>query len=185
MILKTTMRLIIFLFLVSSNFIFGQTIFSTQEGNVQFQSDAPLEIITAKSSQLKGAIDINNRTFAFTVNIKSFNGFNSPLQQEHFNENYLESHLYEEASFTGKIIEKIDLSKHGEYTIRAKGKLNIHGVEQERIIKSKIIINEMQFEIESFFTVYLSEHDILIPKIVSQKIAEEIKVKIECNLIQN
>ena len=171
--------------LLFTNIVSSQTIFSTQEGIIRFQSEAPLETITATSSLLKGAIDIKNRTFAFTVNIKSFNGFNSPLQKEHFNENYLESHIYEEATFIGKIIEKVDLSKDGEYTIRAKGKLNIHGIEQERIIKSQITINDNQFKIESFFTIYLSEHGILIPKIVSQKIAEEIKVKIECDLIQN
>jgi len=60
------------------------------------------------------------------------------LQKEHFNENYLESDKYPEASFKGKIIEDIDLDKDGEYEVRAKGELTIHGIMQERIIKANI-----------------------------------------------
>jgi hypothetical protein len=53
--------------------------------------------------------------------MRSFQGFNSPLQKEHFNENYVESDKFPEASFKGKIIEDQDLTVDGTYELRAKG----------------------------------------------------------------
>jgi hypothetical protein len=157
-------------------------IFTSLSGQIKFRSEAPLELIRAASSELKGLIDISKNTFAFKVSIRSFEGFNSPLQKEHFNENYLESESYPEASFAGKIIEDIDYSKDGIYTVRAKGRLNIHGVEQERIIRCTLEIKEGKLSLKSAFTVLLNDHNIPIPKVVSEKLANEIKVEIDCIL---
>lgn len=155
-----------------------QTLFVAKKGKVYFKSDAPLELIEATSDALKGAIDTKKRTFAFSISMSSFEGFNSPLQKEHFKENYLETSKYPKATFKGKIIEKVDLSKNGTYNIRAKGTMNIHGVAQERIIKSAVTVKNGTFKVQSNFTVLLADHDISIPKIVYQKIAEEIEVTI-------
>lgn len=169
--------------LLCNNFFFTErSIFLTNKGKVSFESNAPLELIKAKSNKLKGAIDTKNNTFAFSINIDSFNGFNNPLQREHFQENYLESDKIPKAIFTGKIIEDINWKKNGKHEIRAKGKLQIHGIERERIIKSDIRINNDRIHINAKFTVLLAEHAIDIPKIVHQKIAKEIKVKIEAEL---
>ncbi len=153
-----------------------------QSGKVHFKSEAPLEIIEASSRKLKGAVDAGKKTFAFSVEMESFQGFNSPLQRTHFNENYMESAVFSTATFTGKIIEDIDFSKDGEHVVRAKGKLVIHGVEQERIIKSNVKIAGGKMTVTSNFTVLLEEHNISIPKIVYQKIAEEIAVDLEMDL---
>ena len=117
-------------------------LFETKKSLVSFVSDAPLELIKASSKELRGFLDPEKRTFAFIIPSKSFEGFNSPLQQVHFSENYIEASKYPEASFKGKIIEQVDLSTDGEYQVRAKGALNIHGVEQERIIRVKIKLNK-------------------------------------------
>jgi polyisoprenoid-binding protein YceI len=154
----------------------------TYSGEVKFKSDAPLELITAASDKLRGAIDTEKRTFAFSIEMNTFEGFNSPLQREHFNENYLETQRYPKATFTGKIIEDLDLTKPGTYEVRAKGTLSIHGIARERIIKSQVRVDENGIHIESYFTVLLEEHDISIPKIVYQKIAEEIEVWINATL---
>lgn len=155
------------------------SLFEVAGGYIHFTSDAPLELIEARSDQLRGLIDPEKNTFAFSVPMNSFEGFNSPLQKEHFNENYLESPKYPKATFAGKIIEDIDYTQDGEFTIRAKGRMNIHGVEQERIIRSRIRIEGGKLTVNSEFTVLLKEHNIAIPRIVYQKIAEEIKVVIE------
>lgn len=157
-------------------------VFATQTGRVHIRSDAPFELIEAWSDQLRGVIDVEKRTFAFAVEIRTFEGFNSPLQREHFNENYMESDRFPRATFTGKIIEQIDLSREGEWTVRAKGKLFIHGVEQERIIRSRIVRQNDELVISSYFTVLLAEHDIEVPKIVNQKIASEIEVRVDAVL---
>lgn len=154
-------------------------LFRLSAGGIQFKSDAPLEVIQASSEELRGLIDPQKRSFAFSVPMNTFQGFNSPLQQEHFNENYLESSKYPNATFSGKIIEDIDFEAIGEYTIRAKGILKIHGIEQERIIKSKLSIRDKSLEVIADFSVLLEDHNITIPKIVYQKIAEEIQVQVK------
>ena len=153
-----------------------------ENGKITFKSDALLEVILAKSNKLRGAIDPVNNTFAWSVEIRSFEGFNSALQKEHFNENYLESTKYPRATFVGKIIEKVDFQKDGSCSIRAKGKLWVHGVEQERIIKSTLEVKGGKLMVRSTFTVPLSDHNISIPKIVHQKIAEQIEVTVEATL---
>ena len=158
-------------------------IFKTTKGSIKFISEAPLETISAVSENLKGVIDTSTKSFAFTVTVKSFNGFNSKLQQEHFNENYLESVKYPSATFTGKIIEEVDFSQPGVYPVRAKGALTIHGVKQERLIKAQIEISKKSLLITSKFIVALADHDITIPRVVYQKIAPEIEVVVKADLI--
>jgi hypothetical protein len=156
--------------------------FKTTEGKINFRSDAPLELIKASSNDLVGVIDTARKGFSFKVPISSFEGFNSRTQREHFNENYMQTEKYPEASFKGKIIEDVDLTADGVYTVRAKGILNIHGVEKERIIKSDIVVKNGNVNIKTNFTVLLSDHDIPIPKVVYQKLANEIKVEVAANL---
>jgi polyisoprenoid-binding protein YceI len=160
----------------------GQERFGITQGTVSFVSDAPLEQITATSKALKGVIETTTSTFAFTIDISSFQGFNSPLQRVHFNENYMESDDYPLATFAGKFIEDIDLSVNGSYDLRVKGKLNIHGVEKERIIKSTILIEDGTMHITSNFTVLLEDHEIRIPKVVLQKIAKVVNVEVSAML---
>jgi len=157
-------------------------LFRTNSGEIFFRSDAALELIEANSNQLRGIIDISKGTFAFAVKVSSFEGFNNGLQREHFKENYMDISKYPSATFSGKIIERIDFSVDGRYEIRAKGKLNIHGVKRERIIKSVLEKKGNQFYIKSYFTVLLKEHNITIPRIVNQKIAEEIQIQINATL---
>lgn len=158
--------------------------YKVSTGSISFRSEASLELIKAQSNELKGIFLTEKKQFAFIVSIKSFKGFNSPLQQEHFNENYLESNKYPTASFEGKVIEDVDFSKDGVYALRAKGNLSIHGVVQERIVKSEISIKNGNISIKSNFTVLLTDHNIPIPKVVHEKLASEIKVEIKADLIK-
>lgn len=146
------------------------------EGSINLVSNAQLELIKASSQKLSGLLDLTDRQFAFSIEIKSFEGFNSNLQREHFNENYLESDKYPKATFSGKIIEAIDFSTAGEHEVRAKGELVIHGKTQVRMIKAKLVIANDKIRVSSSFKVPLTDHDISIPRIVSQKIATEIDV---------
>ncbi len=160
----------------------AQQIFTTKTGNASFVSDAPLELIKASSDELYGAVNLDERTFVFTISNKSFTGFNSPLQQEHFYENYMEIQQYPSSTFQGKFIENIDPVSDQEQVVRAKGILNIHGVEQERIIRGTIRIKDNTAIIRAEFTVPLEDHGIKIPRVVYQKIAEVIDIKIEAEL---
>lgn len=149
-----------------------------ENGKVSFLSEAPLELIRAKSDRLRGAIDRAQNTFAFAVDIHSFKGFNSDLQREHFHENYMQTEKMPIASFSGKFIDPVDFTVNGSYVVRAKGIFSIHGVQKERIIKGVINVGSNSIDVDAVFTVKLEDHDIKVPKIVYEKIAEEIRVEI-------
>jgi polyisoprenoid-binding protein YceI len=157
-------------------------VYLTRNGTASFVSNAPLEIIKAESKEVSGAINLADNEFIFTIDNNSFKGFNSALQQEHFYENYMETQLYPASSFKGKIIEKIDVNSTVEQEVRAKGILDIHGVSQERIIKGTVKITGDKMLLKADFTVLLEDHLIKIPKVVNQKIAEAIEVKISTEL---
>jgi hypothetical protein len=161
---------------LSLNLTHAQQKYNLTKGQISFTSNAELEVIKASSDQPRGLIDPLTNHFAFTVDIKTFKGFNSELQREHFNEKYMESEKFQRARFSGKIIEQIDFSMNGTYEIRAKGELEIHGQKQTRIIRGKITVKDSIVKIETHFTVPLSDHSISIPSIVQQKIATEIDV---------
>jgi polyisoprenoid-binding protein YceI len=182
--LKRIFILFYLMILLSSSAFAPQLFYNVSIGSITFRSDAALELIKASSNQLKGIFDPVKKQFAFSINIRSFSGFNSPTQQEHFNENYLESDKFPHASFEGKIIEDIDFHRDGLYYIRAKGNLNVHGVVQERIIKCELNIKNKIVNIKSNFTVLLSDHNITIPKVVHEKLASEIKLEVKAEMIE-
>jgi YceI-like protein len=165
-----------------SRIIIAQDVFITENAEVVFISEAPLEIIIASSKTMKVGIDLTKKTFTFVINNNSFEGFNSDLQREHFLENYIQAHQYSSSTFEGKIVEDFDLSKDGQYLIRAKGTMNIHGVSVERIIKSTLIKEGDSLQIFSEFSLPLEEHNIKIPRLVNQKIAKVILIKVEAGL---
>lgn len=174
--------------LFSQLFSFGQDnnegIYKTENGNVVFKSDAPLELIRAESNELKGIIDSQKRTFIFQVKVVSLQGFNSKLQQEHFYENYMETDKFPYIRFKGKLVEHIDFTEEGEFSIRAKGIFSIHGIEKEEIIKALIRIGKNKISIQSEFQISLEDYNIKIPHVVFQKIAEEIDVSIDVELLK-
>jgi YceI-like domain len=180
------MLLNIFYFLIGVNAAVAQVsnIYSIKKNLIAFHSNTRTELIKASSTQLKGIIDAGKRTFAFSVAVKTFDGFNSPLQKEHFDENYLESDRYPTASFSGHIIEEDDFTKDGIYNIRAKGKFILHGVEQERILQGDLVVKNGVIKLNCIFTVLLAEHDIKIPRIVHEKLASEIKVTVSAEFTQ-
>jgi len=156
---------------------------ATEKGEINFVSNAELELIKAVSNKLRGVVDLATNHFAFSVQVNSFEGFNSELQREHFNEKYIESEKFPRMTFRGKIIEQVDFSTDGIYEVRAKGDLDIHGQTQTRIIKSRIIIDEGLIRIEASFKVPLADHNISVPRIVNQKIATEIEVVLKANMM--
>jgi polyisoprenoid-binding protein YceI len=181
MLARFLILLIVVVFSVSGNA--QPYMYEGTRGTVSFRSNAPRELISSVSHELTGIIDIKEKTFAFRVRIASFEGFNNELQQEHFDESYMETARYPNATYTGKIIEDIDLTKDGEYTIRAKGKMKIHGVELEKIIKTKVTVKGGKVVAQSDFTISLSDFDIKIPRVVYDKLAHEIKVKVFTTLL--
>lgn len=179
--LPIKIELLLFFCLLGLNSSFAQRLHCLK-GLLWFTSDAPLESIKATTKTINAVVDLAKNEFALSVPVKSFVGFNSPLQMEHFNENYMESNRFPLATFSGKIIERIDVEHDLKGTFRAKGILDVHGVKQERIIKCTISANDKVYMVKSDFDILLEDHQVSIPRIVHQKIAEKIMIHIEMTL---
>lgn len=175
---------IILLCYFTAIFTFAQSKPYLGSGTVSFISEAPLEVIKATSSDLKGIIDLKAGTFAFTFPVNTFQGFNSPLQKEHFNEYYLETAKFPKSTFTGKFIGLKDCSDSCKKTLFAKGKLNIHGVSKIVTIPLSFEKNDLSISINANFETALRDYGISIPKILEAKIATIIKVEVTATFNQ-
>ncbi len=157
-------------------------IYSTSTGKVSFFSKTPVEDIEALSSTVVTLLNTKTGDVVMKIANTSFI-FPNKLMQEHFNEKYMESELYPNSTFAGKINETIDYTKDGSYDVTVTGKLNIHGVEQLRTIRGKVIIKGGTIQLLSDFMVKNADHKIKIPELVMAKIAEELAVKVDVILV--
>lgn len=159
---------------------FAQEFYKVEDANVEFFSSAPLEDIQAVSE--KGISVINSRTgeISFSVDMRSFE-FKKALMQEHFNEEFVESHKYPKATFKGNIRDYVDLSKSGDHDVLLQGTLEVHGKSRKRQIPATLRIVNGNIELYSKFEVACEDHDIKIPKILWKNIAEIVQVEIKAN----
>ncbi len=162
---------------ISCIFAFAQSTFVSKNVKADFFSKTAIEDISAKNTTGTSVYLPNKGDIQFSLGIKAFT-FPIALMQEHFNENYMESDKFPTASFKGKLDKVIDLSKDGEYDVKATGKLLIHGVEKDRIIDGKVIVKNGIPSMTTSFKVKCVDHDIDIPKIVTAKIAESLDVNV-------
>lgn len=160
--------------------------YKCQRGQVRFTSVKTLETIKASNNNLRGIVDAQNGQFHFVVPIVQFEGFNSPLQKEHFNENYLESDRYPEASFHGHIIESFRWDTPAKLSVRAKGDFTLHGVVQAMLLFAEIqIFSSEEIRVRCKFQLSLLDFGIKIPRMVHKKLAELIEVEVDCRLIKS
>jgi TATA-box binding protein (TBP) (component of TFIID and TFIIIB) len=153
----------------------GQT-YSLEKSKITFFSEAPIENIDATTTTARGIFKENEAQIAFSVPIKTFR-FKKSLMQEHFNENYLESDKYPNATFSGIILNYDPHKEKQEVT--ALGKMTIHGITKEVSLKGIIEKHNNKIMINSNFKVKLEEYDIKIPKVVFYNIAEVVDVDAE------
>ena len=155
----------------------AQEVFQSKAMNVSFFSSTAMEDIDAKTANATSVISTAKNDILFMIQVKSFI-FKSSLMQEHFNENYLESDKFPDAKFIGKINENIDWKKDGTYNVTVSGKLTMHGVNKDRSIPGTITIKGSTVTVNSQFDVLCKDHNIKIPSVLSEKVAELVNVKV-------
>jgi hypothetical protein len=156
-------------------------IFIAKNCEISFFSSSPLEDIEAVNKACKPIINTATGDVQMKIVISAFQ-FEKPLMQEHFNENYMESEKFPNAIFKGKINEKVDWAKDGEYKVTVTGKLMIHGVEKERTIDAMIKVKGSEINSTSKFKIHIADHGIKVPSLYVQNIAEDVEVKLNATL---
>lgn len=142
---------------------------------IAFFSETKMENIDAVNSVSKPVLNTKNGTFAVKAAQTAF-VFKSAFMQEHYNENYVESEKYPYATFTGKINETVDYTKNGITNVTITGNLEMHGVTKPRTISGTIEIKDGIIIMNSKFDVKVADHDIKVPSLYVEKIAEVIQV---------
>jgi polyisoprenoid-binding protein YceI len=157
--------------------------FFTREGKVSFFSSAPMEKIEAFNRQATAVVDLSSGAMEFAVLIKAFQ-FEKALMQEHFNENYMESTKYPKATFKGSVVEpsRINLQKDGVYSVVVKGKLTIKDVTKDVETEGVFTVSKGLLSATAGFRVAVADYHIEIPKLVAEKIAKIVDVKVDVAL---
>ena len=143
-----------------------------QNSKIEFYSYAPLEDIQAVNTESVGAIDIESGEFIIKIPVNAFE-FPNKLMQKHFNDSYLETDIYPECIFRGKLNEN-----------SASGEITLHGVTKKIEIPISKTINEEKIIISTDFKILLKDHKIKIPRLLFQNIAEEIEIKVSSEFIK-
>jgi len=168
--------------LFTSNIIFAQSKYFTRSGSLTFFSKTPVENIEAKNNQASSIFDTESGEIALSAQMKGFE-FEKALMQEHFNENYVESHKYPKATFKGKITDfSLQSISDTPVEVEVVGILNIHGVDKEVTAIGTIAKQAENFRAQSTFFVSAADFDIKIPAAVINNIADQIEVTVELQL---
>jgi hypothetical protein len=155
----------------------------TRSGEIKFDASMPdLVEIAATNSGASCIFDKITGEFVALALIKSFK-FKSPLMEEHFNENYMESSKFPKATFKGKIANFDATKLNGtKSSYELEGDLTIHGVTKKIKTKITLVENAGKVIATSNFSVKCKDYAIEIPSLVKEKFSENIIVSLDFSL---
>lgn len=163
--------------LVFSTVAFSQKMM-TRSGEIKFDATVPgaLDPVIGTSNTVSSIFDKATGDFVVQGLVKSFK-FKSPLMEEHFNENYMESDKFPKTSFKGKVVAYD--GKTGTYDV--EGELTIHGVTNK--VKAKMTVTAgAKTSISGTFVVKLSDYKLEVPAMAKKTLAETAKISIKLEL---
>jgi polyisoprenoid-binding protein YceI len=160
--------------LLSLNNINAQVL-SFDHGKVEFYTKTVLSDIDAITEKAVVKLDTKTGSIEVSIEINSFE-FEYEMMQEHFNEEYLESDKFPQATFKGKILQDVS-SFEEEIDIDASGELTIHGITKEIRIKANIS-KAKDFTLVKFkIPVTFKDFNVEEPSILSKSVAKDVEVK--------
>jgi len=168
--------LTILIFLV--NISFAQKEMTTTIGIVKFEASVPLyEDVAATNKNVSCDLNLKTGALSSEVQMKDFE-FKLSLMKEHFNNKYLETDRYPNATFKGTIEgfnwNSIDVNPKEFYL---KGVLKIHG--KSKKISTIVLLKktENKLELVTDFKINVKDFNIKIPELLSMKVAETVKIE--------
>jgi polyisoprenoid-binding protein YceI len=152
----------------------------TRDAYVRFFSTTPIEDIEGITKQASSVLDTKTGAIAFKIPMKSF-FFEKALMQEHFNENYVESDKFPNASLKASVENwnSFYSSDNTELETQIEGEITIHGVTKPLKVPAKFTKKGENILLDCDFEVATADFDIEIPAAVRNKIAEKISVTVK------
>jgi hypothetical protein len=168
---------------ISASSLMAQDKYFTKSGRINFLSKAPLENIDGNHKSVTCVLDSKTGNMQFAVLMKGFE-FEKALMQEHFNENYVESHKFPKAEFKGQVVNNTEITyaKDGTYSARVKGTLTMHGQSKEVETIGSVVVKAGKLQASAEFTVLLSDFKIEVPKVVKDNVSNTVKINVDCSL---
>ena len=118
--------------------------------------------------------------------MKTFH-FNNALLEEHFNENYLHTDKFPNATFKGKLtgFTADMLTKDGVYNISSEGTVSLHGVTKNFKSPVKLTVKGKTATFNCVFKIKAEDYNIDIPGLVKPKLADETPLEATINFQLN
>lgn len=165
-------------------FIVGRSkgqVFKTSNGKILFVSKTDFETFDATNNKVIAAVTSSGK-IQFRVPINAFI-FDQALMQTHFQENYMESSKYANASFKGGVVdpEGFKLSSKVQQ-VKVAGVFNIHGVDKEEEVTGTLQKTKNGVELKAKFSIQISDYGIEIPKNNINDISNVINIEVDCKL---
>lgn len=150
-------------------------IWVTEKGWVRMFSDATLEDIEAWHRKPQVVYRNSDHKLIIKLPVSQFD-FKNQTMEDHFNEHYMETAQFPNATFDGTMSEQT-----GGAAI-AKGNLTMHGVTKPVEIKGTTQNLNGKMILKGAFKVKTADYGIKIPELLFEKIAEEIDITFEFTL---
>jgi len=167
--------LLAFAFIFITNLIKAQT-YKTRDGYIFFNpnKDQTHKDYAADSKEATAVLKVETSEVALLVPMKTFH-FNNALLEEHFNENYLESNKYPNATYKGTLkgFTKDMLTKDGVYNITSEGQVTLHGVTKPFTSPVKLEVKGKTATFNCVFKIKAEDYNINIPALVKPKLSDE------------
>ena len=174
------------LFIIIS--LIGAQTYKTRDGYIFFNpnKDQTHTDYASNSKEATAVLKVETSEVALLVPMKTFH-FNNALLEEHFNENYLHTDKFPNATFKGKLtgFNKEQLTKDGVYNISSEGQVTLHGVTKNF---SSPVVLEVKGKVATFncvFKIKAEDYNIDIPGLVKPKLSEytplEATIKFQLN----
>jgi len=164
----------VFILLAASLITNAQT-YKTRDGNIYFNPNKNQgnKEYSALSKEATAIFKVETMEVALLVPMKTFH-FNNALLEEHFNENYLHTNKFPNATYKGKLIgfDKSMLAKDGEYKFSSEGKVELHGVTQPFKGAVTLTVKNNTAIFNCVFNVKAEDYKIDIPALVKPKLAD-------------
>lgn len=172
------------LFLLVASSVTAQKHF-TKTGTIRFDATSPSspEKIEAINRTATCVLDAGTGALQFAVLMKGFS-FERALMEEHFNENYVESHKFPKSEFRGSIVNPsaVNFSRDGSYAVTVKGKLTLHGITLDVETAGQVNVKGGKISAAATFPVTLADYGISIPGVVADKVAKTARISVDVSL---
>lgn len=181
--IKLMQKLLLPFLLLAVTITFGQSKYMTKSGSMSFEASQPsFEPIEATHSAVSALLNADTGELAVLALVRGFR-FPLALMEEHFNENYIESHQYPKTSFKGSILNfDSNALSNQPRTVQLTGVLSMHGVTKHISVSATITKSDEQITLTSSFSVKTSDFGIKIPSLVRKQIDENVQVEVSLPL---